>query len=411
MKPFKLTIAVTGGIAGYKIVDLINKLKLKKNIQIKLILTPNAIKLFGTKIFKEVCDEIYTDVFEEGISYQSYLQNQRQIPHIYLADNTDLLIIAPASANTISKIANGLAGDLLGNTILATNSPIWIFPSMNTKMWQNSILEENITKLKNHGFQIFEPSSGDLACGYQGVGRMPEIDFILEQILEYQSRFEFLKGKKVIVTGGGTSEKIDPIRVLTNQSSGKMAAGIADECRKLGAEVIFLKSKNSVSAGFGVKEILFETTEDLHQLLKENLPKSNIVFQAAAVSDFTPDFSQTKISSNQEFSLKLKPNQKLLSNLKKINPDLFVVSFKAETEPDEVKLFQKARKNLLNGFSDIVVANDVSSPETKIGSDQNSVLILTSKNEYQKIALMPKKLLAKDILKVVIEEFKKFNSR
>ena len=405
MKPFKLTIAITGGIAGYKVVDLLDKLKLQKNIKVKLILTQNAIKLFGTKIFTEVCKEFYTDVFEEGIPYQNYLQNQRRIPHIYLADNTDLLIITPATANTISKIAGGLADDLLCNTVLATTAPTWFFPAMNTKMWQNSILRENITKLKNHGFQIFEPSSGDLACGYEGVGRMPEVDFILQQILEYQNRYEILKGKKVIVTGGGTSEKIDPIRVLTNQSSGKMATAIADECAKLGAEVIYLKSKNAVSGDFGIAQKTFETTQDLQNLLHEHLPTADIIFHAAAVSDFKPDFNQTKISSSQGFNLKLKPNQKLLPDFKKSNPNIFVVSFKAETEPDETKLSQKAHKNLLNGFSDIVVANDVSSPEAKIGSDQNSVLILTSKNAYQKIELMPKKLLAKEVLKVVVDKF------
>ena len=209
----------------------------------------------------------------------------------------------------------------------------------------------------------------------------------------------------MIVTGGGTSEKIDPIRVLTNQSSGKMATAIADECAKLGAEVIYLKSKNAVSGDFGIAQKTFETTQDLQNLLKENLPIADIIFHTAAVSDFKPDFNQTKISSSQEFSLKLKPNQKLLPDFKKTNPNIFVVSFKAETEPDEIKLFQKAHKNLLNGFSDIVVANDVSSPESKIGSDQNSVLILTSKNEYQKVELMPKKLLAKEILKVVVDKF------
>src|SRR3989344_3711567 len=240
-----IAIGISAGIAAYKVADLINSLK-SKNIKVSVIMTQNAIKMFGQSRFEESSgNKIYHDMVSSDFDFRQVLQNKK-VEHIALADSLDLLIIAPSTANIIAKIANGIADDYLTTLILSVTCQVLIAPSMNTNMWNKEITQSNIDKLKKLGYFILNPDSGELACGYDGVGRLKNTSDIEKIIFEFISQSKELSGKKVIVTGGGTSIPIDSVRSITNRASGKMGKYIAEECFKRGADVLLLRAENSV---------------------------------------------------------------------------------------------------------------------------------------------------------------------
>ncbi|MEK6876802.1 MAG: bifunctional phosphopantothenoylcysteine decarboxylase/phosphopantothenate--cysteine ligase CoaBC, partial [Nanoarchaeota archaeon] len=295
-----IVIGVTGSIACYKVLDLIGKLR-KSGANVYVIMTKSATKLVDIKDFEKISgNEVQTDLFLPNIDYKDYIKKNKPIKHISLADIADLFLICPATANIIGKIANGIADDLLSTSIMATNAPVLICPAMNVKMWKNKIMQENVKKLKALNYEFVDPEYGDLACGYKGVGRLADLGKIAERIKTTIQRRSGLKGKKILVTAGATSEEIDPVRVITNKSSGKMGVYIAEEAFLRGADVTLIRGANSVEPQYHFKDIKIYSVNDLFNEIKNNIKDADVVIHAAAVSDFTiENKSSKKIKSNE----------------------------------------------------------------------------------------------------------------
>ena len=240
--------------------------------------------------------------------------------HVSFADAADLFLICPATANVIGKIANGISDDLLTTSITATIAPVLICPAMNVKMWKNPITQENASKLRKLNYHFVEPEYGELACGYKGIGRLAKLNKIVERIELLVNQRSDLKGKKILVTAGATFEEIDPVRVITNKSSGKMGNMIAEQAFLRGADVLLLKGHNSAESRYNLNEEKFSTVDDLFRKIKKNVKNYDIIIHAAAVSDFEVDKKENnKIKSSRKLHLELTPTTKILENLKKLN--------------------------------------------------------------------------------------------
>src|SRR3989339_1571452 len=353
-----ILIGVTGGIAAYKILDLIKLLK-SEGHEVFIILTKSATEMISLEDLEKASgNKVLVNLFEKNFDYRKVLKN-RNVEHIELADKCDVMVIAPATANIIGKLAHGIADDFLTTTALAVTSPIIICPSMNVNMWNNPIVQENISKLKSAGYQIVEPAKGMLACGYEGVGRLENVEIINKEINKLLERNNSLKNRKIIVTAGGTTEKIDEVRFITNRSSGKMGAALAEECYLRGADVLLLRAKNSVTPRYLIKEKIFGTGEDLMNLIKENIKKTDFFYQVAAISDYKVEQPyEGKLSSKQSVVLKLKPQIKIIDQIKKISPKTILIAFKAEYGLGEKSLIEKAIEKLKESKADVVIAND-----------------------------------------------------
>jgi len=394
-----ILIGVASGIAAYKVLDLIKLLK-EEGHEIFVIMTKGATKMFSLADFERISGhKVFVDLFEKNFDYRKILKI-RKVEHIELADKSDVMVIAPATANIIGKLACGIADDFLTTTALAVTSPIIICPSMNVNMWGNPIVRENLAKLKSVGYQVIEPATGRLACGYEGVGRLEDIQTIKDEVIRQIKRTNSLKGKKIIVTSGGTVEKIDEVRSITNRSSGKMGIAIAEECYLRGANVLLLRAKNSVPARYFIKEKIFETAEDLSALVKENIKGADIFFQVAAVSDYRLKQSfEGKLSSKKSVTLELVPQIKVIDQIKKLSPKTILIAFKAEYGLGEKELIEKAREKLKESLADVVVANDISRADRGFESDNNEVYIVSSDESVKKIPLTSKREVAKEIIK------------
>jgi len=384
-----IVIGVASSIACYKVVDLVKKLK--KGFDIEVVMTSNAEKLIDKKEFEKVLGKkVHSGLFVKGWGYKDYIKREES-EHISLADKASLFLICPATANTIGKIANGVGDDLLTTSVMATNAPVVICPAMNCKMWENRIVKENVNKLRRMGYYFVGPEKGKLACGYSGIGRLSNINKILKSIKKMINIKKILKNKKIIVTAGGTVEEIDPVRVITNKSSGKMGVYIAEEAAKMGADVTLIRGNTSVEPFGPIKDIKINSVNQLFNEIKKNIKKNEIMIHAAAVSDFTIDKksivpnslsrAQTnkKIKSNNKNSLilKLRKNKKIINEIKKINKKIKLVGFKAEYKVSEKELVNRASSLLKKAKAEFVVANDVS--KGVFGSEDNDVFIVGKK--------------------------------
>ena len=377
-------IGISAGIAGYKMVDLITRLKAKK-MKISVIMTDNAIKMFGLEIFEKAAN---TPVFHRQIpqdfDYRSVLKNKK-VEHIALADSLDLLVIAPATANFIAKLGNGIADDYLTTLALSVTCQVLIAPSMNTNMWYNSTTQENLRKLIAKGYYLVKPDFGDLACGYQGIGRLKNTDELETAVLELLKKRNSLKGKKILVTAGGTSVSIDAVREITNRASGKMGKSLAEVAFKRGAEVLLLRAENAVVPDLNIKQGTFRTVEDLSKLLVKYCRSYDIIFHSAAVSDFYLDKPQTgKMDSSKTYSLTLVPTEKLIDKIKKWNPKITLVGFKAVVSPKEEELERLGVDMIKTYNADYVVINDVGRNDIGFGSDYNEVYLLPKNGQFYK---------------------------
>ncbi len=399
-----ILIGVTGGIAGYKVIDLIKLLR-NEGHEVFVIMTKGAVEMFPKKDFEEASgNKVVVNLFEKNFDYRKVLK-RKKVEHIELADKADVMVIVPATANVIGKLSAGIADDFLTTTALAIASPIIICPSMNVNMWGNPIVQENLAKLKSVGYQIIEPASGMLACGYEGVGRLENIKIINKEINKLLTRTDSLKGlpaqagKKIIVTAGGTIEKIDEVRHIANRSSGKMGVAIAEECYLRGADVLLLRAKNSVRPRYLIKEKIFETAEDLIKLIKENIRDTDLFFQVAAVSDFKVAQSfKGKLSSDNSINLKLIPQIKIINQIKKLSPKTTLIVFKAEYGLAEKLLIEEASKKLKESDADFVIANDISQKDRGFESDNNEVYIISASKTVKKIPLSSKREIAGKIV-------------
>jgi len=399
LKNKNIVIGVTGSIACYKALDIIKKLR-NEGANVYTIMTESATKLADIKDFEKISgNEVQTDLFLPNIDYKYYIKKNQPIKHISLADIADLFLICPATANIIGKIANGIAGDLLSTSVMATNAPILICPAMNVKMWKNPIMQENVKKLKNLNYEFVEPEYGELACGYKGVGRLAQLDKIIDRIKIIIDRRNDLKGKKIIVTAGATSEEIDPVRVITNKSSGKMGVYIAEEAFLRGADVTLIRGANSVEPQYHFKDIKIYSVNGLFNEIKNNIKNVDIMIHAAAVSDFTINNRRNgKIKSDNNIHLELTPTTKIFENIKKLKKDILLIGFKAEYNVSEKILVERAYGLLKDANAELVVANDVGKGGRGFDVETNEVFIVDKNRKVTHVDLADKRVVGNRIL-------------
>ena len=384
-----ILLIVSGGIAAYKSIDLCSSL-VKQGNNVKVILTKNAENFVTQLPFQTLTkNRVYTSTFEEI--------DENEIQHIDLTKWADKIIVAPATANLISKFANGIADDLASSLMLAVRdiSRVYIVPAMNTFMYRNPIIQENMNKLIKLGFNFVEPDSGLLACGDVGEGKFPSIEKI-ENVL-FQEVEQDLKDKKVLVTAGPTKEFIDPFRCLTNPSTGKMGIAIANECAKRGAEVILVSSIDDDSISNKVKKVKIISTNDMFEAVKSNFKDCDFIIRAAAVSDYTPVqvFDKKVKKQDGNLSIEFKRTQDILKYVGDNKSDnQKVIGFAAETN----NLIGYAKEKIIKKNLDYIVANDISKKDIGFGSEDNEVYIIDKHDNIKKIDKNSKNNIAKAII-------------
>lgn len=391
-------LCVTGGIAAYKAVALTSKLT-QMGIDVKVMMSENATKFVTPLTFQAISrNPVYTDTFDE--------KDPKKIAHIDLSEWPDLIIIAPATSNIIGKLANGIADDMITSTLLATEKPVWIAPAMNVHMYHHPIVQKNMDTLKSIGYEFIEPGEGYLACGYTGKGRLAEPESIAEKVREFFSGNTrgFLEGKRVVVTAGPTRERIDPVRYISNFSSGKMGYAIAEEALKLGAAVTLITGPVSLTPPQGAKVVSIESTEEMYRAVIEEYNNADIVIKAAAVSDYRPqEYMPNKMKKQKdEWSITLVKNRDILKELGKKKTHQFLIGFAAETDHVE----QYALDKLKNKNLDMIVANDVSMEGAGFGSDTNIVTIFKKDGSKRALEKLSKNKVAIEILKEAYEMMK-----
>ena len=384
-----ILLIVSGGIAAYKSIDLCSSL-VKQGNDVKVILTKNAENFVTQLPFQTLTkSRVYTSTFEEI--------DENEIQHIDLTKWADKIIVAPATANLISKFTNGIADDLASSLMLAVRdvSRVYIVPAMNTFMYKNPIIQENMNKLIKLGFNFVEPESGLLACGDVGEGKFPSIEKIENAL--FREVEQDLKDKKVLVTAGPTKEFIDPFRCLTNPSTGKMGIAIANECAKRGAEVILVSSINDDSISNKVKKVKIISTNDMFEAVKSNFKNCDFVIKAAAVSDYTPVqvFDKKVKKQDGNLSIEFKRTQDILKYVGDNKSDnQKVIGFAAETN----NLIEYAKEKIIKKNLDYIVANDISKKDIGFGSEDNEVYIIDKYDNIKKIDKNSKNNIAKAII-------------
>jgi phosphopantothenoylcysteine decarboxylase/phosphopantothenate--cysteine ligase len=392
LKNKTILIGITGGIASYKICDLIRRFK-KSGANVKVVCTPNALN-FVTKLTLQNLSQ--NEVYVEEFHVKTWKPE-----HISLADEADIMLIAPASANTISKIAQGFADNLLTSIACAFSKKMLIAPAMNCNMWNNPIIQENLSKLKSRGVEILEPESGFLACGYIGKGRLCSCDKIFDAVVESLQYSERLKGKKVVITSGGTIEEIDPVRYISNYSSGKMGLALANSAKNMGAEVVLITTKE-VEAPFKVVKV--KSALDMQKAVNEEFTTSDIIIMSSAVADYRiKNYSEQKMkkTSNETLTLELVKNPDILQELcnrRSENSKPVIVGFCAESE----NLLSNAREKINKKGCDYLVANDISRKDIGFSVDENEVLVLDKNGEITKLEKAPKTVIARQILEKIV---------
>ncbi len=390
LKDKNIVLGVTGGIAAYKVVDLVSRLK-KQNANVDVIMTEGATKFVAPLTFQTLSSNpVYVDMFGEPKNYD--------VEHISLAERADLFVIAPATANIIGKIANGIADNLLTTTVMATKAKVILAPAMNTNMYLNPIVQKNISYLEQLGYEFIEPGTGMLACRTYGPGRMAEPIDILQYIVD--SFYEKdLEGRKIVVTAGPTIEAIDPVRYITNHSSGKMGYSIASEAQKRGAKTVLISGPTSIEPPKNVELIKVNTTEEMFNAVKKNFENCDALIKSAAPSDYRPEkTSSTKIKkkadSNDELNIKFVRNPDIAAHFGKIKQEQIIVGFAAETD----NLLEYAGKKLADKNFDFIVANDVSKEGAGFKSDTNIVTIIEKGGNIKEYPKMDKSQVAKVIV-------------
>lgn len=390
-----VVIGVSGGIAVYKALDVISALR-KKDIEVHVIMTESASKFVNPLTFQSISQNmVVTDMFAEPKAWE--------IQHISLAQKADLMLIVPATANVIGKVANGIADDMLSTTIMASTSKVIFAPAMNTNMYQNRIVQGNIEKLKDYGYGFIEPASGRLACGDVGIGKLADVNTIVERVLtELSDKEQDLKGKKVLISAGPTIAPLDPVRYITNRSTGKMGYAIAEEARDRGAEVILVSGPTNLTPPKNVKIINIKTNEEMKNEIFNNFDWADIVIKSAAVADYKPkEYSKEKIKKGEgDLNLCLTRDNDILKSLGKMKTHQILVGFAAESN----NVIENANKKLKNKNLDFIVANDITSSDTGFGTDDNKVVIISKDNEKLELEKMSKKEVASNIFDMILEK-------
>ena len=390
----KILLIICGGISAYKSLELIRLYK-KNGARVKTILTKNAKEFVTPLSVSSLSQEkVYDDIFSA--------ENEAEMDHISLSRWADAVLVAPITANTISKVASGNAEDLASTVLLASNKQIFLAPAMNVRMWEHPSTKENILKLKSFGYKIIGPEIGDMACGEYGEGKMTEPNEIVNTLKNYFSNLDKNKKLKALVTAGPTNEYIDPVRFITNKSSGKQGYEIAKCLRDNGFDTTLISGKTSIKPLDGVNFVSVETAEEMFKESLNNLPTDVAIF-SAAVSDFkVKNYKSTKIKKNEEFNLELEKNIDILnhiSNHNSLRPKI-TIGFAAETN----NLSTNAKKKLNEKNCDWVIANDVSDQTIGFGSDFNKISIFYKDKPEENFEKMSKSLVAEEIVKRIIQQ-------
>lgn len=389
----KILVCVTGGIAVYKAVALVSKLT-QAGANVKVMMTKSAMEFVQPLSFQAMSrNDVYFDTFDE--------KDSSVIAHIDLADWADLVIVAPATANVIGKLANGIADDMVTTTILATTSDVWIAPAMNVHMYENAAVIRNIAQLSSDGYQFIEPSEGFLACGYVGKGRLEEPEKIVQLVGMYFVPKELpLKGTKVVVTAGPTRERIDPVRFLTNFSSGKMGYAMAEAAASLGAETILISGPVSLVPPANVTLVSVESAKEMLDAVLLHFDTASMVIKTAAVADYKPKevYSQKMKKQAGDSALVLERTTDILLELGKRKKNQLLIGFAAETND----VIHYAKSKLVKKNADYIIANDVTEEDSGFGTETNTVT-LVGKNIERQFPNQSKKELAMQLMETIIQ--------
>lgn len=381
-------IGITGGIAAYKICELVRMFK-RQNASVRVICTPNAMN-FVTKLTLQ-------NLSQNEVGIEEFEIPDYRPEHISYADEADIMIIAPATANTVGKIANGICDNLLTSVVSAFKKPVLIAPAMNCNMWQNGIVQENVEKLRRYGYEIIEPEGGFLACGTEGIGRLCSLDKIFDRAVEVLNSKKKLSGKKIVITSGGTIENIDPVRYISNYSSGKMGIALADAAFNLGADVVLISTVDTVR---GYKVIKVKSALDMKNAVDTEFDNADCVIMAAAVADYRAKKildNKMKKTPLDEISIELVKNPDILKEISLRKTTQKVVGFCAESE----NLIANAIEKIQKKGCDYLIANDISRSDIGFSSDYNEVVILDKNGVVKKLERQSKNEIAKQILEVI----------
>lgn len=387
-----ILIGISGGIACYKVCDVVSRLK-KLNSDVDVIMTKSAVEFVSPLTFQTLSQNfVYVDMFKEPKTFE--------VEHISLAKKADIVLIAPATGDIIGKIASGIADDMLTTVIMATRAKVIFAPAMNTNMYTNPIVQGNIKKLSKLGYEFIKPGKGRLACGDYGEGKMAEPEIIVDYILNSFHKDD-LKDKKIVITAGPTIEPLDPVRYMTNFSSGKMGYALAEEAKKRGGEVVLITGPVNLTPPYGVEIIKINTTIEMLNAVEKNFGDCDILIKAAAPLDYRPEtVSKDKIKKNGEsLQLKFVPNPDIAVHFGKLKKNQIIVGFAAETN----NVIEYAKGKLKKKNFDFIVVNDISKDGAGFRTDTNIVSIIDNKDVVDNYPLMEKRKLAGIILDKAVE--------
>ena len=394
----KVLLCVTGGIAVFKAAALTSQLY-QKGAEVKVMMTKSAQQFVTPLTFQTLSrNPVYVDTFDE--------KDPKKIAHIELADWADIVVIAPATANILAKLANGIADDMISTTLTATTAPILIAPAMNTHMYEHPAVQKNMKTLASFGYQFIEPGEGLLACGYVGKGRLAEPEEIANAIVQYfqKSENQPLKGKNVLVTAGPTVEVIDPVRYFTNHSTGKMGFAIAEAARDLGAKVTLIAGPTSLETPYGVERIDVVSAQDMYEAVIAHFDEADIVVKAAAVADYRPKevFDDKVKKSDGDLTIVMERTKDILAELGKRKKHQLLIGFAAEsTNVEQFALEKLEKKNL-----DLIVANNIKKDGSGFGHETNVVTIYNRRGGKKELPMLLKRDVAYEIFQEALSFLK-----
>ncbi|GIS83963.1 MAG: peptidase ClpP [Nitrospina sp.] len=382
MRNKKIALAVSAGISAYKAIELL-RMMIKEGSEVRVTMSANAGEFVTPLTFEALSGyPVYDKLFNS--------ENSADMQHIRISEQADLLLVAPATASTLGKMANGLADDALSSLYLAFKGHVMVAPAMNGGMWENLAVQENIEKLKARGVEFVDPEVGTLACGSTGLGRLANLDTILNKVKKHFTKLEDLQGLRILVTAGPTHEPLDPVGYLSNPSSGKMGYAIADMAKTRGAEVTLISGPTYLKPPAVAKFTPCKTAAEMNSLVQKYLPECDVLVMTAAVGDFTAETlekEKIKKCSGDGLVLNLVPTKDILMEVSKVKTKQFVVGFAAETQ----NLIQSALEKLRNKKLDLIVANDISAPGIGFQSDNNQVSLIDSSERIENLPRMKKR--------------------
>lgn len=392
----RIMLGISGGIAAYKAVSLCSAL-VQAGAEVRVVMTEGATQFVTPLTLQTISrHRVITDVFAE--------EDPSVVSHIDLADHSDLIVIAPATANIIAKMAHGIADDMLSTTMLATEAPIMVAPAMNVHMYAHPAVQANMQTLQSRGVRLIEPGTGQLACGYVGKGRLAEPEVIFNHVRDMLTNHGLLTGRHVLVTAGGTIERIDPVRYLTNDSSGKMGFAMATAAKQMGAKVTLIAANTSLQPPQGIQVVRVTSAQEMYDQVMALLPQMDVIIKAAAVADYRPvQAAEHKMKkSAEQITLTLEKTPDILAEVGQRKTSQFVIGFAAETE----QLASNAMKKLQKKQCDLLVANDVSIEGIGFGSDANAVTIFDTAGQVEQLPEQSKAQIASRILTIAAERLK-----